>query len=613
MADIIRLLPDNVANQIAAGEVVQRPASVVKELLENSVDADASDIQLIIQDSGKSLIQVIDNGKGMSETDARMAFERHATSKIRKAEDIFGIITKGFRGEALASIAAVSKMQMRTRQAESELGTELKIAANEVEQQDFCNCPQGTNITVRSLFYNIPARRNFLKSNQVELRHIIDEFERVALAHPTISFRMEHNSNELFKLPSSTLRQRIVNIFGKKFNEKLVPVKEETDLIRIEGFVGKPEFAKKTRGEQFFFVNFRYIRNGYLHKAVQKAFEGLLLEDSHPTYFLYLEIDPARIDVNIHPTKTEIKFEDERAIHSIIRTSVKHSLGQYNIAPTLDFERDQQFTPPPPSGKSIEAPGVYVDPNFNPFHKKEKPKGNGGAYSNSWQQAPDRSPSSRESQQWESLLSQIPEIQESPVQQQIGEESEGIVQPNYMQIGRKYLLKTHGEGLMLIHQARAHQRIVYEKILASLQNQQVASQQLLFPQQISFSPADYSLIVELLPRLREMGFDLDEFGQHEIIVHGIPLYLENTALEDLLHKILENSKDFNTRSKEELSDKMARNMAKLAALKVGTVLEQQAMAHLVDELFACSSPYHSPDGKATIINLALGDLDKTFH
>lgn len=611
MADIIRLLPDNVANQIAAGEVVQRPASVVKELLENSVDAGASEIQLIVQESGKNLIQVSDNGKGMSETDARMAFERHATSKIQKAEDIFGIMTKGFRGEALASIAAVSKLQMRTRAAENELGTELKIAANEVESQDFCNCPQGTSISVRSLFYNIPARRNFLKSNQVELRHIIDEFERVAMAHPDVSFRFEHNGSEMFHLPASSLRQRIVNIFGKKYNEKLVPVEEETDIVRIQGFVGKPEFAKKTRGEQFFFVNFRYIRNGYLHKAVQKAFEGLLLDDSHPSYFLYLEIDPARIDVNIHPTKTEIKFEDERAIHSLIRTSVKHSLGQYNIAPSLDFDHDPSFSPPPPQGRTVEAPGVYIDPNFNPFDKKEKPQKGSSPAAGTWQAA---HPKSAESREWESLLNQIPELpdQDTHKQTELLEQESPAVKQSYLQIGRKYLLKTHGEGLMLIHQGRAHQRILFEKILDSLQNQQVASQQLLFPQQIGFSPSDYSLMTELLGPLREMGFDLDEFGQNELIVHGVPLYLEDQALAELFQQILESSKDFNPSSKGDLSEKMAKSMAKLAALKVGTVLEQEAMAHLVDELFACSAPYHSPDGKPTIINLALGDLDKTF-
>jgi len=620
MADIIRLLPDNVANQIAAGEVVQRPASVVKELLENSVDADASEVHLVVSESGKTLIQVSDNGKGMSETDARMALERHATSKIQKAEDIFSILTKGFRGEALASIAAVAKLQMRTRLRASELGTELKVAANEIESQEFCQCPEGTTIKVQNLFYNIPARRNFLKSNQVELRHIIDEFERVAMAHPEVAFSFEHNNSELFHLEPSTLRQRIVNIFGKRYNEKLVPVSEDTELVKLEGFVGKPEFAKKSRGEQFFFVNHRYIRNPYLHKAVQKAFEGLLQDDSHPSYFLFMELDPARIDVNIHPTKTEIKFEDERVIHSIIRTAVKHSLGQYNIAPSLDFEHDQQYAPPPPTHKSVEAPGIYIDPNFNPFDKKadspatsESSLGRnssgsnsfgGGGYSNP-------RPTSRESQQWESLLSQIPEIPEEAEQSELIP-AEGLNKVAYIQVGRKYLLKAHGEGLMLIHQARAHQRIIFEKMMASLANQQVAAQQLLFPVQVSFSAGDFSQIKELLPTLREMGFDLDEFGQKELIVHGIPLFLENPDLDEILHQLLEEAKDYNSHSKEELQEKMAAEMAKVAALKVGTVLEPQAMAHLVDELFGCSSPYISPEGRPTIINLALNDLDKTF-
>jgi len=610
MADIIRLLPDNVANQIAAGEVVQRPASIVKELLENSVDAGATDIQLIASESGKNLIQVSDNGKGMSETDARMALERHATSKIRKAEDIFSIYTKGFRGEALASIAAVAKMQMRTRLKGSELGTEIKVAANEIDSQEYCQCPEGTTIKVQNLFYNIPARRNFLKSDQVELRHMIDEFERVAMAHPELAFRFEHNGSELFNLPASSLRQRIVNIFGKRFNEKLVPVDEDTEVVKLEGFVGKPEFAKKTRGEQFFFVNNRYIRNPYLHKAVQKAFEGLLLEGSHPTYFLFMDIDPARIDVNIHPTKTEIKFEDERVIHSIIRTAVKHSLGQYNIAPSLDFEQDQQYNPPP-NNQAVEAPGIYIDPSFNPFEKKDHQQKSTGGFSGSGSYPQHSKPKSRESQEWESLLNQIPEF---PVEQEqkslIPEEK--LAPIAYLQVGGKYLLKSHGDGLMLIHQRRAHTRIIFERILRSLNNHQVAAQQLLFPSQVAFSPGDFQQILELLPSLREMGFDLDEFGQNELIVHGIPLYLENPNPGEILHEILEETKNHNQEHQEDLQEKLAAKMAKVAALKVGTVLEQEAMAHLVDELFACDNPYHSPDGRPTIINLASSDLDKTF-
>ena len=614
MADIIRLLPDNVANQIAAGDVVQRPASVVKELLENSVDAGASEVQLLASDSGKTLIQVSDNGKGMSETDARMALERHATSKIERAEDIFAITTKGFRGEALASIAAVAKMNLKTRLKGEELGTEIKVAANEIESQEYCQCPEGTTIKVQNLFYNIPARRNFLKSNQVELRHIIDEFERVAMAHPEVGFRFEHNGSELFHLPASSQRQRIVNIFGKKYNEKLVPVDEDTEVIKLQGFVGKPEFAKKTRGEQFFFVNHRYIRNTYLHKAVQKAFEGLLLDDSHPSYFLFMELDPARIDVNIHPTKTEIKFEDERVIHSIIRTAVKHSLGQYNIAPSLDFEHDQQYAPNP-TKQEIEAPGIYVDPSFNPFEKREssasKPSTSPSFGGTAAGYRPPQAKPSRESQEWESLLSQIPEIPEEAEQSELLD-TEKLNTVSYIQVGRKYLLKSHGEGLMLIHQARAHQRILFEKIVSSLENQQVAAQQLLFPAQVSFSPGDYNEIKELIPTLREMGFDLDEFGQNELIVHGIPLFLENPDIDQMLHLLLEEYKNHNAHGKAEIQEKMAARMAKVAALKVGTILEPQAMAHLVDELFACSSPYHSPEGRPTVINLALGDLDKTF-
>lgn len=616
MADIIRLLPDNVANQIAAGEVVQRPASVVKELLENSVDSGATEIRLITRESGKSYIQVLDNGKGMSETDSRMAFERHATSKITKAEDIFSIITKGFRGEALASIAAVAQVEMRSRKADSELGTHLKIAANVVESQEFCNCPQGTNIEVRNLFYNIPARRNFLKSNQVEHRHIIDEFERVAMAHPDVAFSFEHNGSEIFNLPPSTLRQRVVNIFGKKYNEKLVPVEESTEILSIHGFVGKPEFARKTRGEQFFFVNHRFIKNAYLHKAVQKAFEGLLSDDSYPSYFLYLELDPARIDVNIHPTKTEVKFDDERAIHTIIRSSVKHSLGQYNIAPSLDFEHDQQFVTYP-KNTSVEAPGIYIDPTFNPFDKNTgsaTSSGSGGSQSK-FQPSYNR-PESTQSYQWESLLGQIPEMpSEDTKQERLIDDSEEHKpgKKTFLQIGQKYLLTKHGDGLILVHQGRAHERILFEKIVSALRNRQIPSQQLLFPQNIELNAADFALSSELLPKLRALGFDLDEFGKNQWVVHGVPLFIGSAPIQDLIDNIIEAHKNFNDQSESDYQEIMARKMAKVAALGRGTLLETAEMAHLVDELFASKSPYHSPDGKNIIVNLTLSDIDKSFN
>lgn len=607
MQDIIRLLPDNVANQIAAGEVVQRPASVVKELLENSVDAGATKVELVIRESGKTGILVIDDGRGMSESDARMAFERHATSKIQKAEDIFQILTKGFRGEALASIAAVAQVELVTRPADSELASRLRIEGSEVREEDFCNAPPGTRIEVKNLFYNIPARRNFLKSDNVEMRHIIDEFERVALAHPSVHFECTHNRHNLFSLPATALRQRIVNIFGKKFNEKLVPVKENTPILQLEGFIGKPEFAKKTRGEQFFFTNNRFIKNAYLHKAVCLAFDGLLNDGSHPSYFLFLTIDPARIDVNIHPTKTEIKFEDERAIHSIIRTAVKHALGQYNIAPSLDFETDQQFTPPPAKGP-IETPGVHVNPHFNPFDAEPSKSPAGQS-----RHTPGPAPRSRQSMEWESLLNDLPEIEESGGQQTELSTEEGSQAKTFMQIGKKYVLTKHGDGMILIHQQRAHERILYEQLRQNHQNKQSASQQLLFPQNLSFSASDFQLVEEMMPQLRAWGFDLDLFGKQEVVVQGIPLHLAEADLSVLFDELIEAEKDHAAKKAEDLADKMTEIMAKVAAIRSGTVLGTEEMARLTDELFACEHPYVSLNNKAVVVNLNLADIDKSFH
>lgn len=607
MSDIIHLLPDSVANQIAAGEVVQRPASAVKELLENSIDAGASNIKLIIKESGKTLLQVIDDGKGMSETDARMSLERHATSKIKTAEDIFSINTKGFRGEALASIAAVAQVEIKTKLEGQELGTHIKIEGSKITSQEYCNTPKGTSIEAKNLFFNIPARRNFLKSHNVELRHIIDEFERVAIPYPEIHFSFINNGSEIFDLPKASLRQRIVNIFGKKFNEKLVPVDEETPILKLSGFIGKPEFSKKTRGEQFFFTNNRFIKNNYLHKAVCNAFEGLLSEDSHPSYFLFLEIDPAKIDVNIHPTKTEIKFEDERAIHTIIRTAVKHALGQYNIAPTLDFDTDQQFNMAPlPDGSVVEAPGITVNPDFNPFEDRRS-----GSRGNALRVS---SIPRNTQQNWESLMNDLPEIEEESQQHMEMEEVDTPAIPkSYIQIGKKYILTNHGDGLIMIHLQRAHERILFEKFSESLQNRNIASQQLLFPQNISFSPSDFELIKNIMPQLREMGFDVDEFGRSELIINGIPLALEASSLNSVFEKLLEDQKDFKGLDKDEHTQRIAQIMAKVSAIKIGKKMEQQEMRHLIDELFACSSPYVSLNGKAVIINLNLEDIDKSFN
>ncbi|AEV32142.1 DNA mismatch repair protein MutL [Owenweeksia hongkongensis DSM 17368] len=615
MSDVIRLLPDSVANQIAAGEVVQRPASAVKELLENSIDAGADHITLIIKDAGKTLMQVIDNGTGMSETDARMAFERHATSKIQKAEDIFAIHTKGFRGEALASIAAVAQVELKTKKEDEELGVMLRVEGSKVMEQEYCNTKRGTQLEVKNLFFNIPARRNFLKSNNVELRHIIDEFERVALAHPDIHFSFVNNGNELFDLPAAGLRQRIVNIFGSKFNEKLVPVDEETPILKLTGFICKPEFSKKTRGEQFFFANNRYIRNNYLHRAVCNAFEGLLTEGSHPSYFLFMDIDPAKIDVNIHPTKTEIKFEDERSIFTIIRTAVKHALGQYNIAPSLDFESDVDFVPQMKKGQTVPPPGVHINPNFNPFDEQLAGRSSSSATrQTSFIPQDVHTGKSQKTQDWEKLFEDIPELPDEPKRQEtleMGETTE--VKKSYSQIGRKYIFTNHGTGIIMIHQQRAHERILFERIFQSLENKNIPSQQLLFPQNISFSASDYQLIISLLPSLREVGFDIDEFGQNEVIINGIPLYLDSNLVKDVLERLLEDEKDHKSDGASKTHELMATTLAKVSAIKTGSPLNTQEMHKLVDELFACEMPYVSLAGKPVVVNLNLEDIDKSFN
>lgn len=616
MPDVIRLLPDSVANQIAAGEVVQRPASAVKELLENSIDAGADNIQLIVRDAGKTLLQVIDNGCGMSETDARMAFERHATSKIEKAEDIFAIMTKGFRGEALASIAAVAQVELKTKREGEELGTLLRVEGSRVTAQEYCNTKRGSRIEVKNLFFNIPARRNFLKSNNVELRHIIDEFERVALAHPDVHFTFTNNDSELFDLPGTTLRQRIVHIFGSKFNEKLVPVEENTPILKLTGFICKPEFSKKTRGEQFFFANNRYIRNNYLHRAVCHAFEGLINENNHPSYFLFLEIDPARIDVNIHPTKTEIKFDDERAIHTIIRTAVKHALGQYNIVPSLDFESNVDFVPQMKKGQTIQPPGVTINPDFNPFETETTSRESGhrsNAGNGDFRSQGNLQTDLRNSRNWEKLYEDLPEIPSGDKQQEsldIGETGER--QKIYGQIGRKYIFTNHGDGMIMIHQQRAHERILFERMLQSLENKNIPSQQLLFPQNISFTPGDFQLVQNLLPSLREIGFDLDEFGKNEVIVNGIPLYLDGNKLKDVLEQLLEDEKDHKTESPAQSHESMATTLARVSSIKSGAHLNQQEIHKLVDELFACRQPYVSLNGKPVVVNLNLEDIDKSF-
>ena len=536
MADIIQLLPDAIANQIAAGEVIQRPASVVKELLENAIDAGSTDIKLIIKDSGKSLIQVIDNGCGMSETDARMSFERHATSKIRKAKDLFSIRTMGFRGEAMASIAAIAHVELRTRRHADELGTRLVIEGSEVKTQEACQCAAGTSISVKNLFYNVPARRNFLKSNTVEMRHILDEFQRVAIANPDIFFSLHHNNTEVFHLPDGKLRQRVVGVFGNSWNKKLVPVDEETDILKIRGFVGKPEFAKKTRGEQLLFVNNRFIKSGYLNHAILNAYEDLLPKDTYPIYTIFIDIDPANIDINVHPTKQEIKFDDERLVYNYLKVAIRHALGQYSITPTLDFDQDPNFS-------------KYVPTNKNVSQGQETKPSNGNVKSDFAGVSKTNSPlESNNLKNWEKLYEGLdsfdqPQEETSDQGKAFTIESQWSANPvtddptsgfanekkRPYQIHNTYVVSHIKSGFLLIDQQAAHERILYERYLSFLKDQQPLTQKQLFPKTINLSPIDSQVLLKIIPEINLLGFDIQEFGNESFVIHGIPADLPSSG------------------------------------------------------------------------------------
>ena len=624
MSSIIQLLPDHVANQIAAGEVVQRPASVVKELLENAVDAKATDIKLIVKDAGKSLIQVIDNGIGMSITDSRLCFERHATSKIRHAEDLFSLHTKGFRGEALASIAAIAHVEMKTKQEQEELGTHIIIEGSKFVSQEPAVLPKGTSFSVKNLFFNIPARRNFLKSDTVEQRYIVDEFQRVAMAHPNIYFTMYHNGSEMFNLPISNFRQRIVNIFSGKTNEKLVPAKEETEIVNLHGFIGKPEFSKKNRGEQFFFVNNRFIKSGYLHHAVMAAYEGLLSVGAQPSYFLYLDVPPHTIDINIHPTKTEIKFDDEHALYAILRSSIKHSLGQFNVAPVLDFDRDPNLdTPYQYQNKEAEYPTIQVDRQYNPFSRdtseseltKQKPS-KPFALSSNYKKS-EAQPS------WESLYvglkqagQEIAEMtfENDAVTSSLFEENEieQEVKRTY-QIKKKYIVSPIKSGMVIINQKRAHERILYEEFLTSMTVHQASSQQILFPLQLYYSFAEIELLAELKSSLENTGFIFETINEDNVVISGLPINVTESEISIVLEELLSDLQDGIPDSSFSQNDTIAKSMAKSLAVKTGAYLTEKEQENLVHNLFACREPNVSPFQKPTFITMSVEDLDKKFN
>jgi len=605
MTDIIKLLPDFVANQIAAGEVIQRPASVIKELLENAIDSGANKIQLMVKDAGRTLIQVIDNGCGMSETDARMSFERHATSKISDAAQLFTLRTKGFRGEALASIAAIAHVELKTRQSDQEIGSILLIEGSEVKSQKPGACSVGTSMAVRNLFFNVPARRNFLKTDPVELRHMIDEFERVVLAHPEIAFTFHHNDTCLFEMPASNLRQRIVAVFGSKFNERLVPVDETTPVVKVEGFIGKPEFSRKMRGEQFFFVNKRFIKSSYLNHAVSSAYQELISQGVFPAYFIFLEIDPSEIDINIHPTKTEIKFKDEKLVYAMLNSAVKRGLGRFNLTPSLDFERETVFDfPDAPRNREITAPVIQVNPSYNPFVSTAPMRHTGAGHTAALDKM-------RGMYEQTSAAADLLTPDQNPGRAEMGEkpsENQGC-----FQLHNKYILTTFRTGAVLIHQQRAHERVLYEQFVQSMAMNSSLSQQELFPETLRFSTGDAALLKTILPEVRQLGFDIEELGQQGFAINGIPADSGEVSPRELLESFIEQYRMHDDQKNIKKGDKVARSLAATLAVKSGKKLQTPEMQNLIDSLFGCEVPGLSPSGKTVIVSFTNDEIDSKFE
>ncbi len=614
MSDIIQLLPDSVANQIAAGEVIQRPASVVKELVENALDAGATEILVHVKDAGRTLVQITDNGCGMSPTDARMSFERHATSKITSANDLFNIRTMGFRGEALASIAAIADVELRTKKVEDEVGTFIHIVGSEVIQQEPVACANGTSFQIKNLFFNVPARRKFLKGNTTELKHIISEIQRVAIPNPGIKISLFHNNSAVYELPKANHRKRIVDLFGKAINQSLVAVDEETSIVKVFGFVGQPKFARKTMGEQFFFVNGRYIRHPWFHKAVMQAYQQLLPADSFPAYFLFLETDPANIDINVHPTKTEIKFENERDIWPILHAAVREALGKNNVVPSIDFDQSGSIDIPlpPKSFDEIQFPEIRVNPDYNPFETEKQ------TFSGNYPKSP---VAKKNLDRWEDLYTgtqlklrpEIPEPQSEKETEKIFDgPPEQFSGKKTLQLKQKYILTPVKSGLMVIDQKRAHERILYEKFLEALKTESVASQQLLFPQTFELNPADAAILGSVLSDLVSLGFDIREFGKNTFIISGTPVMTDKAEPLQIVEKLLEEFKTLQVDVKTRAKEQIAGSLAKASALEYGTELKQEEIIHLIDELFACSTPNFSPDGKRVLHIIPVTDIEKSF-
>lgn len=607
MSDIIQLLPDSVANQIAAGEVIQRPASVIKELVENSVDAGATRIDVAVVDAGRTSILVIDDGKGMSETDARLSFERHATSKIRQADDLFDLHTMGFRGEALASIAAVAQVTLKSRLATEEVGTQLVISGSKIESQEPCSCHQGSSFCINNLFYNVPARRKFLKSNSTELNNILTAFERIVLVNPQITFTLQSNGTELMNLRAANIRQRIIDVFGKRLNQDLLPVNVDTTMCKITGFVGKPESARKKGAHQFFFVNDRYMKHPYFNKAVMTAFERMVPQGEQVPYFLYFTVAPGDIDVNIHPTKTEIKFENEQAIWQILSAAVKESLGMYNDVPTIDFDTEDKPDIPvynPEMFPKATAPKISVDPNYNPF------KAHGGSGSRT---------SAPVDQRWEDLyegLSDAPQDEEPDLFESLQTEESGQTNiiadksPTHYQYKGKYIMTAVKSGLMIIDQHRAHVRVLYEQYLAQLAAHENHSQKVLFPEVVQFPASDDVILNKLLPQVKAFGFELEDLGRGSYAVNAVPAGFDGLNPVSLIRDMVEAAKESGVSAIDEINKSLALSMARAAAIPVGLVLGNDEMEGLVNNLFGCSNVNYTPDGKNVLCILQQREIEQ---
>ncbi|HBF86993.1 MAG TPA: DNA mismatch repair endonuclease MutL [Bacteroidales bacterium] len=595
MPDIINLLPDSVANQIAAGEVIQRPASIIKEMVENSLDAGATNIQVNVKDSGRTLVQIIDNGKGMSETDARMAFERHATSKISSVDDIYSLTTMGFRGEALASIAAIAQVELRTKQNGQDLGTKIQISGSTVELQESCNCSVGSNFTIRNIFYNVPVRRKFLKANSTELKHIVTEFQKIALCNSSVAMSLYSNDTEIYVIPQSNIKQRIVNVFGKQISQNLIPLDTETSIVKISGFVGKPEFAKKTIGEQFFFINGRFMKSSAFHKAVLDAYDKILPYGTIPSYFIFLDVDPSTIDVNIHPTKTEIKFENAKAVWQMIFASIKEALGKHNIVPSLDFDQEAYIDIPYLNKESeIKKPHISVNQEYNPF-KTDKNQ-NKSTYDN-----------------WDKLYSgfenKYQAVEQENIQQKIELENQNH-QSNLYQYKSKYIFSAVKSGLMIIDQRRANERILFEQIMKGYENHVGISQKNLFPEQIVLTEIESMILTNLSEELEEIGFDISCIGNNTFAVNGTPAVIDNCNPQDVLQTIIANHQKNKADIKSEVFRNLAESLAKYAAMRENKKMSSIEVEQFINNLFSCQNSNYTPDGKAIITILNDDELDK---